>query len=35
MIIKLMKVLDDISKDADKCKMRQIILLAIDGILCT
>ena len=34
MIIKLMKVLDDISKDADKCKMRQIILLAIDGILC-
>ena len=34
MIIKFMKVLDDISKDADKCKMRQIILLAIDGILC-
>ena len=34
MIMKLMKRLDDISKDADKCKMRQIILLCVDGILC-
>ncbi|MDO5011836.1 MAG: polysaccharide biosynthesis protein, partial [Intestinibacter bartlettii] len=34
MIMKLMKRLDDISKDTDKCKMRQIILLCVDGILC-
>ncbi|WP_455544254.1 polysaccharide biosynthesis protein [Intestinibacter sp.] len=34
MIIKIMKRIENISKDADKCRMRQIILSCVDTIVC-
>lgn len=34
MLVNLIKKIDDISRDADKCKMRQIILSCSDFIIC-
>lgn len=34
MLLNLIKKIDDISRDADKCKMRQVILSCTDFIIC-
>ena len=34
MVLRIMQKIDEISNDADKCKMRQVILACFDFIIC-